>query len=294
MEKDTYFIDEKNIKKFLELGGKFLFTDTNYKDFTKGHIINSIHFPSASLRTSRFVSSKLCSNNGIVPLQYVDDDSIQKMFMNTRIYKKDYICVYGGQDEDVYSSIFVLYTLYKYGYNKIYYLNCDWKLLHSKYITLEFPQWKPYKEDTLNVKNLSFTPDEVYYLLQNKTCKFLDVRSNSDYEGKTGVWMIKGHIPTAYNIFWKELFINVENDKKEMIPSQKFLKINELKKKFTKFFNKDDRIAVYCNTGSEGSVGIFVMKFLFGWEHIKLFEKSFGTYQYLHQICPDLYPIKKN
>ena len=31
---DFCLVDEKNIKKFLEIGGKFLFTDTNYKDYT--------------------------------------------------------------------------------------------------------------------------------------------------------------------------------------------------------------------------------------------------------------------
>ena len=95
-------------------------------------------------------------------------------------------------------------------------------------------------------------------------------------------------------IFWKDLFVKVENDKKELIPSQKFIKFSEIKKKFEKFLNPNDNICVYCNTGSEGTIGIFVMKFLFGWKKAKLFEKSYGSYQYLHQICPDLYPIVKN
>lgn len=288
---DTCLIDEKNIKKFLDIGGKFLFTDVNYKDYTKGHILNSIHFPSACLRSTSFNFSDTCVNDGMLPVQYVDSESIIKLFKNARLYKKDYICVYGGMDEDVYACIFVLYTLYKFGFTKLYYLNYNWKLLSPTCITLEFPTWRKYKEDTFSIKNISVSPDDIYDILQTNKCKFLDVRSPSDYEGKTGVWMVKGHIPTAFNIFWKKLFIQSKNDKKEEVPSQRFIDIHELKQKFKKYFNENDKIIVYCNTGSEGSVAVFIMKFLFGWKNIKLFEKSFGSYQYLHQICPEFYPI---
>lgn len=291
---DFCLVDEKNIKKFLEIGGKFLFTDTNYKDYTKGHLINSIHFPSACLRNTSFNFSDVCINDGMLPVQYIDNESIIKLLINARLYKKDYICVYGGKDEDVYACIFVLYTLYKFGFTKIYYLNYDWKLLPQTYITLEFPMWKKYKEDVFSIKNTSINPDEIHHVLQTKKYKVLDVRSLSDYEGKTSVWMVKGHIPTAFNIFWKSLFVASKESTDEQIPTQKFIGINELKQKFKKYFSENDKIIVYCNTGSEGSVAFFIMKFLFGWKNVKLFEKSFGSYQYLHQICPEFYPIVKN
>ena len=70
----------------------------------------------------------------------------------------------------------------------------------------------------------------------------------------------------GFNIFWKTLFIQSKNDKKEEVPSQRFIDINELKQKFKKYFNENDKIIVYCNTGSEGSVAVFIMKFLFGWK----------------------------
>lgn len=289
----SYLIDERSIKYFIEHGGKFLFTDTNYKLYTKEHLVNSIHFPSAALRTASFVQSNVCHSNGIIPVQYMEDQCIIRMFVNCGLSKNDHICVYGGQDEDVYACIFVLYTLYKFGYNHVYYLNCDWTKLPKKYITQEFPQWRYVRETKFGKKNMSFTPDEVHHLLQQGKHKFIDVRSHSDHIGKTGVWMVKGHIPGAYNVFWKELFVQVKNEKNEMIPSQKFISMNELKKKFSAF-NQHDKICVYCNTGSEGSIGIFVLKLLFGWSNVRLFEKSFGSYQYLHQICPELYPIVKD
>jgi 3-mercaptopyruvate sulfurtransferase SseA len=291
---DSYLIDDKNIKNFLKIGGKFLFTDVNYKDYTKGHILNSIHFPSASLRNTSFNFSEICINDGMLPLQYIDSECIIKLFRNARLYKKDYICVYGGKDEDVYACIFVLYTLYKFGFTKIYYLNYNWNLLPPEYITLEFPMWKKYKEDIFTIKNTSVSPDDIYHLLQTQKYKFLDVRSKTDYEGKTGVWMVKGHIPTAFNIFWKSLFVASKENTNQEVPTQKFIDMNELKQKFKKYFNENDKIIVYCNTGSEGSVAFFIMKLLFGWKNIKLFEKSFGSYQYLHQICPDYYPIAKS
>ena len=184
---DVCLIDEKNIKKFLDIGGKFLFTDVNYKDYTKGHILNSIHFPSACLRSTSFNFSDICVNDGMLPVQYVDSESIIKLFKNARLYKKDYICVYGGIDEDVYACIFVLYTLYKFVFTKLYYLNYNWRLLSPIYITLEFPTWRKYKEDTFSIKNTSVSPDDIYDILQTNKCKFLDVRSQSDYEGKTSV-----------------------------------------------------------------------------------------------------------
>lgn len=291
---DSYLIDDKNIKNFLKIGGKFLFTDVNYKDYTKGHILNSIHFPSASLRNTSFNFSDICINDGMLPLQYIDSECIIKLFRNARLYKKDYICVYGGKDEDIYACIFVLYTLYKFGFTKIYYLNYNWNLLPQEYITLKFPTWKKYKDDIFTIKNASVSPDDIYHLLETKKYKFLDVRSKMDYEGKTGVWMVKGHIPTAFNIFWKSLFVESKENTNQEVPTQKFIDMNELKQKFKKYFNENDKIIVYCNTGSEGSVAFFIMKLLFGWKNIKLFEKSFGSYQYLHQICPDYYPIVKS
>jgi 3-mercaptopyruvate sulfurtransferase SseA len=291
---DFCLVDERNIKKFLEKSGKFLFTDVNYKDYTKGHIVNSIHFPSACLRSASFNFSEICINDGMLPVQYIDDISIIRLFQNARLYKKDHICIYGGVDEDVYASIFVIYTLYKFGFTRLYYLNCNWKKLPQVYITLEFPMWKKCKDDIFTIKKISVDPDDMYDILQKNKHKLLDVRSPSDYAGETGVWAVKGHIPTAVNIFWKSLFVQSKNDKNETVPSQKLLDTKDLKRIFKEYFNEDDKIIVYCNTGSEGSVAVFILKLLFGWKNIKLFEKSFGSYQYLHQICPDYYPIMKN
>jgi 3-mercaptopyruvate sulfurtransferase SseA len=302
---NTCLIDEKNIDKFLLLNGKFLFTDTNYKEYTNNHLINSIHFPSASLRNTNFNSSNICKNDGLVPLQYVNDNSISNLFINSGLSLNDYICVYGGVDEDVYACIFVLYTLYKFGFKNLYYLNCNWKKLPNKYFTLDFPIWNRINNEKFTIKNLAFEPDDVLNIINSNKYKLLDVRSPSDFKGDTGVWKIKGHIPGAYNLFWKSVLINeniknyVKKNNKivsetKTIATQKFINMNQIKQKLKLLkFNKNDNICVYCNTGSEGTLMFFVLKFLMKWNNIKLFEKSFGNYQYLHQICPNLYPIVK-
>ena len=182
----NYFIDEKNIKNFVENKTKFLFTDTNYKDYTKEHLINSIHFPSACLRTSGFVQSNICKSNGIIPVQYIDDNCLMQLFRNCGLSRKDHICVYGGQDEDVYACIFVLYTLYKFGFNNIYYLNCDWKNLPKKYFTQEFPEWKHNAGEKFIVRDLSFSPDDVYSLILSEKIKFLESKHDKESKKETG------------------------------------------------------------------------------------------------------------
>lgn len=283
------FIDEQNLENFISEQGKFLFTDASYRIYVEKHLVNAIHFPNTIFRNTGFNSSNVCKNNGLIPLQNIDSDCISQLFNNCGLSIDDRICVYGGQDDDVYGCLFVYYQLFKFGFKNIYVLNCDWTKLPEKYLTRDFPFW--YKSNNkYNITSLDFDPDDVVKISKNPHFNILDVRPPTDYRGETSVWQGKGHLPSAYNLFWKDVLVK---DPVTGKATQKFIPISEIRKKIKPFnFDPYNTVCCYCNTGSEGALMFFVFKILLEWDGpVKLFEKSFGNYQYLNSLSPEKFPI---
>lgn len=284
-------IDISNIDDFIRKGGKFLFSDSNtdqWKTYINSHIKNAIYFSASSLRTSNTYYVSNCKACGIVPVQQIDIKSIVKMLTNARLSKHDKICVYGGVGGDIISTLFVYYTLAKFGLN-MYYFNMDWKTLPTQYLTQEIPVYKKIHEKYKYCDN-DINAEKVVKKSLKKNTRIIDVRPPTSYSGVTDIYPINGHIPTAINVFWNNLMVST--DSTPAIVTQVF----QSKEYITQLLNnagiyKENDIIVYCNSSSELSVMFFAITNILGWKNIKAFQGSWNVYQYLSSKCPNKYQV---
>ena len=285
-------IDINNIGDFINKGGKFLFADGNsdqWKIYINSHIKNAIYFSGTSLRTSDTYYVSNCKACGIVPVQQIDVKSIVKMLTNARLSKHDKICVYGGVGSDITSTLFVYYTLAKFGLN-MYYLNMDWKTLPKQYLTQEIPVYKKIHEK-YKYFDYDINAEKVVKKSYKKNTRIIDVRSPGGYTGEqTDIYPINGHIPTAINVFWTKLMVSTNTT--PAIVTQTF----QSKEYITQLLNnagiyKENDIIVYCNSSTELSVMFFAITNILGWKNIKAFQGSWNVYQYLSSKCPNKYQV---
>jgi 3-mercaptopyruvate sulfurtransferase SseA len=285
-------IDINNIGDFIKNGGKFLFTDGNREDwkiYINSHIKNAIYFPGTSLRTSNTYHVSNCKACGIVPVQQIDVKSIVRMLINTRLSRHDKICVYGGVGGDITSTLFVYYTLVKFGLN-MYYLNMDWKTLPIQYLTQEIPVYKKICEK-YKFSDYDINAEKVVKKSHYKNTRIIDVRSPAAYSGEqTDIYPLNGHIPTAINVFWNNIMVSTNTT--PAIVTQTF----KSKEEITKILNdagiyKENDIILSCNTSSESTTMFFAITDILGWNNIKIFQGSWNVYQYLSSKCPNKYQI---
>lgn len=201
-------IDINNIGDFIKKGGKFLFSDSNtdqWKIYINSHIKNATYFSGNSLRASNTYHVSNCKAC-IVPVQQIDVKSIVRILTNARLSKHDKICVYGGVGSDIQSTLFVYYTLAKFGLN-MYYLNMDWKTLPKQYLTQEIPVYKKIHEKYKYCDN-NINAEKVVKKSYKKNTRIIDVRSPSSYSGVNDIYPKNGHIPTAINVFWTNFMVS--------------------------------------------------------------------------------------
>ena len=283
-----------NIDSFIKKGGKFLYTNGNNGmalTYIHNHIINSIYFTCASLRASNIYSVDNCKENGMLPVQQIDVESISKMLTNARLSKDDKICVYGDANTQIQDTLFVFYTLSKFGLN-MYYLNLDWKTLPSKYMTQEIPVYKKICEK-YKYTDYNINAEDTVKASHSKNVKIIDVRPPKYYLGIDNTFPINGHIPTAINIFWQQLMIPSSIDQTSV--TQTFQSKSFIKKLLhNNNIYKNNDIIVYCNTGSEITVMFFAITQILGWKNVNAFQGSWSVYQYLNSKCPNKYKVVTN
>jgi thiosulfate/3-mercaptopyruvate sulfurtransferase len=284
-------IDLTNIDTFIKNGGKFLYTNSDagkWKTYMNKHIHNAIFFGAMSLRSSNTCPVDNCKEDGILPVQQIDVKNINRMLKNSRLSKNDKICVYGDNNTKIEDTLFVYYTLNKFGL-KMYYLNLDWTTLPDKYLTQEIPVYKKICERYKYSEHIINSEDVVKESYKENT-KIIDVRPPTAYTGENKIFPINGHIPTADNLFWMKLMIPSSDPMVLVIPtfqSKEYIE-NLLT---TAGISKYNDIIVYCNSGSELTVMFFALTEILGWKKLKAYQGSWSVYQYLSSQCPNKYKV---
>ena len=85
-----------NIDSFIKKGGKFLYTNGNNGmalTYIHNHIINSIYFTCASLRASNIYSVDNCKENGMLPVQQINVESISCLQMQDFLKMIKFVCM---------------------------------------------------------------------------------------------------------------------------------------------------------------------------------------------------------
>jgi len=288
-------IDATNIDNFLNKKGLFLYTSVPFLEFTKSHIVNSLHFPSACIRNTRVLSQQLPDrqNNGMIPVQLIDTDSLFKLIRNARLSKKYPICVYSEPGEDVLTATLVATTLYFCGFD-VYYLNYYYKSLDAKYLTQDFITL-PKVDEQLNFKINTVSINKTLKLKQIQNTKILDVRPVSAYDGTSKFFKVNGHVPGALNLLWKKIFVSQPTQTDPYFPSNIYKTKAEIEQLLNDIgITKYNTVILYCFSSLELTSMLFAMLFILEWKNVLQMDGAFITYQYLNQINSFKYPVIAN
>lgn len=124
------------------------------------------------------------------------------------------------------------------------------------------------KQFQVNIRpELLCNVDEVKNIIATKSGYLFDSRAEERYTGqKETIDHKAGHIPGAFNYFWKDC-INEKNEWKS---------IDQLRERF-QAFKQDDQIIVYCGSGVSACPNIIALDEL-GYNNVKLYLGSWSDW----------------
>jgi thiosulfate/3-mercaptopyruvate sulfurtransferase len=113
--------------------------------------------------------------------------------------------------------------------------------------------------------NLQVDWEQVLEATEDGSALILDVRSREEYEGESVSAARGGHIPTARNLDWQE-FVREDGT------FESAAKLSDLLEEVEA--TPDRTVYPYCETGTRGAVGWFVMAQLLGYPDVRLYDGS--------------------
>jgi thiosulfate/3-mercaptopyruvate sulfurtransferase len=233
----------------------------NVYDYFVGHIPNAVHLPDAAMRAPR----------GGYPTQYLDTFVTSRLLVNAGIKKDDRVVIY-SDGTSVLGATMLAYILERVGHKQILIVDGGFEAYKEKNpIAKEYPKYQPGGYDVWDNRAVSANLDDVKSALAGGKVKFIDARPPENYTGEAIVWVRNGHIPGAVNIPWKTL--TDEKNPHRLKPVPEIRKIYE-----TAGITKDDDIIVYCGTSREASLEYVLLKHVFGFPKVRLYEGSWAEY----------------
>ena len=164
------------------------------------------------------------------------------------------------------------YILERVGHKQIAILDGGFEAYKEKNpVAKEYPKYQSGNYDVWDNRAVSANLDDVKTSIGNEKVKFVDARPPENYTGEANVWVRNGHIPGAVNVTWRTL-VDEKNPHK-LKPFAEVKKIFE-----TAGITKDDDIIVYCGTSREASLEYVILKHLFGFPKVRLYEGSWAEY----------------
>ena len=230
-------------------------------DYFKGHIPGAIYVADAAFR---FPMEGL-------PVQYHAPDLLAKFFGKLGLRKTDRILIYSDFDNVLGASL-VAYLLNKTGFEEAFILDGGFTAYKLHFpVAQEYPKYFETRLPVFEDTGLFVTLDEVKKSLTRKEVKFIDARPKNAYLGDVKTWLRNGHIPGAYSIDWHLLMDPVNPH--QLKPRA------EIEKIFNQFnLKKNDNIILYCGTSREASLEYMLMKYVFGFVNVRLYEASWTEY----------------
>jgi thiosulfate/3-mercaptopyruvate sulfurtransferase len=233
----------------------------NVYDYFMGHIPNAVHLPDAALRAPR----------AGYPTQYLDTFMTSRLLANAGVKKDDRVVIY-SDGTSVLGATMLAYILERVGHKQIFIIDGGWEAYKEKNpVAKEYPSYQSGGYDVWDNRAVSAILEDVKNALSDGKVKFIDARPAENYTGEANVWVRNGHIPGAVNVIWKTLMD--EKNPHKLKPFAEVRKIFE-----TAGITKDDDIIVYCGTSREASLEYVILKHLFGFPKVRLYEGSWAEY----------------
>lgn len=217
--------------------------DYGKREYDNGHIPNGIFVSLEDVLTG-----EVQAHGGRHPLP-----DIKKFIEAMNTFGVDDESIVVAYDDGDLSTAGRLWWMLRYiGFNQIYVLfggYREWK--DNKHpVSREEAKIREAKDLTFNLQaNLIADIDEVKKTISDDTTVLIDSRNADRYRGETEpIDRIPGHIPSAINIPWTELFQNDEELDKEKI------------KEYYKTIADYDKQIVHCGSGITGTVNLIFME----------------------------------
>jgi thiosulfate/3-mercaptopyruvate sulfurtransferase len=233
----------------------------NVYDYFVAHIPNAVHLPDAALRAPR----------AGFPTQYLDPFVTSRLLANAGVKKDDRVVLY-SDGTSVLGATMTAYILERVGHKQIFIVDGGFEGYKEKNpLAKEYPKYETGGYDVWDNRAVRATLDDVKAALGDGKVKFIDARPPENYTGEANVWVRNGHIPGAVNIPWKTLMD--EKNPHKLKPHVEIGKIFA-----AAGIGKDDDIIVYCGTSREASLEYVLLKHLFGFPKVRLYEGSWAEY----------------
>jgi len=231
---------------------------TSLLDYLKGHIPNAVYLSFEVLQVPK----------GGIPAQAPDRIYIEKILGEYLSLSNDmWVILYSERSNP--NATYLAWTLDYLGHKKVGLLNGGWEKWISERLptTQEYPALSPKK---FFGKVLRETVAEKKWIrdhLNNRGVVIVDARPPKQYSGEEGEEVRRGHIPGAKNIFWET---TLEGDEARV-----WKKREDLERIFTESgVTKDKEIIVHCRTGREASHVYFTLKYVLGFQDVRLYRGS--------------------
>jgi thiosulfate/3-mercaptopyruvate sulfurtransferase len=234
-------------------------------DYILGHLPGAVHFPEKLWRCP-------CGNG--YPACYAPTVSIEAELRRVGVNSDTPVLVYSGkgpfsEQGDGLEATMTAYSLIRYGHEKVFILDGGIDRWHQERrpIVKDYPEI-PESSFACSVRTDLFCGyDEFRELRKRDDVQVFDVRPRDVYEGQA-IWMKPGHIPGAVNLPWRMMFAH---DNANLLRP-----IEKLQKQVQRAEADPDRLTIlYCGTGREATAEFIILKWVLGYEQVKLYEGSF-------------------
>jgi thiosulfate/3-mercaptopyruvate sulfurtransferase len=230
-------------------------------EYFKGHVPGAVYVSDAAFR---FPLEGL-------PVQAHAPDLLARFFSKLGLRKTDRVLIYSDFD-NVLGATLVAYLLNKSGFEQAMVLDGGFTAYKLHFpVAQEYPRYFETRLPVFEDTRLFVTLEDVKKALRAKNVTFIDARPKNAYLGDVKTWLRNGHIPGAFSLDWHLLMDPVN-------PHQLQPKA-EIEKIFARFhLKKDQPIILYCGTGREASLEFLLMRYLFGFTDVRLYEGSWTEY----------------
>jgi len=233
-------------------------------DYIREHIPGAVYLTEGVLRVS---------DRGF-PTSYSPNACLQESFRRAGLEADSPVVVYTGKGAfsgrgDGLAQTMMAYTLAKYGHNTVYILDGGidgWKS-EGRDLSQAFPAVEPSGFTVEARDEYAIGYDEFRQIKDNDDVIVLDARPAKVYEGQ-GPWRMRGHIPGAVSLPWRSL---MDDANPALLKPNADLDI-ALKEHGV---DRSRTIISTCATGREATNEFVLLKWLYLYPSVRLYEGSF-------------------
>jgi thiosulfate/3-mercaptopyruvate sulfurtransferase len=238
-------------------------------EYINDHLPGAVHIADIAFRGS----------NGVLPVQYWDNDKLGSIFAKSGISNEDKVLVYSNGN-DVLGATMVAYLLERLGVSSVYVLDggyAGYKAANQP-TTKVFPQYQEGDFTLHDNTSIRVSLEEVEELINKPGVVFIDPRPPELFQGDRNIWIRNGHIPGAKNIPWPT-FTEANNSQEELKNPHKLKSLDEIRELLAqRNIKPTDDIIVSCSTGREATLQYVVLKHLLGYPNVRIYEGSWTEY----------------